>query len=221
MAYPHISVQSRRPTAKLVSLLIRRTDNPAHPIFSAPAPIDILWEIRQQKPDLFNKMEIYVDGGVKYGTDVVCPLASALLLFRAEALHLGQGSGSRRQGRRSRSGILVRERNSWRGRVHEDDRKCVGTGRWDSNAHRPFLDSPTEGDLHSNGVRRSTYRQGPQARNGQAFGIRTRNGMILLHVIVIIYLQRPFASELWSCCHQIQRLLRGKSLSSRTKAYLR
>ncbi|KAJ9093821.1 hypothetical protein QFC20_007034 [Naganishia adeliensis] len=41
----------------------------------APAPIDILWEIRQQKPDLFNKMEIYVDGGVKHGTDVVKALA--------------------------------------------------------------------------------------------------------------------------------------------------
>ncbi|GHJ85958.1 hypothetical protein NliqN6_2360 [Naganishia liquefaciens] len=41
----------------------------------APAPIDILWEIRQQKPELFNKMEVYVDGGVKYGTDVVKALA--------------------------------------------------------------------------------------------------------------------------------------------------
>jgi isopentenyl diphosphate isomerase/L-lactate dehydrogenase-like FMN-dependent dehydrogenase len=43
---------------------------------SSPAPIDILWEIRQQKPDLFNKMEIYVDGGVKHGTDVVRILCS-------------------------------------------------------------------------------------------------------------------------------------------------
>jgi L-lactate dehydrogenase (cytochrome) len=42
--------------------------------YSSPAPIDILWEIRQQKPDLFNKMEIYVDGGVKHGTDVVSTL---------------------------------------------------------------------------------------------------------------------------------------------------
>ncbi|KAI5449746.1 hypothetical protein NCC49_004111 [Naganishia albida] len=41
----------------------------------APAPIDILWEIRQQRPDLFKKMEIYVDGGVKHGTDVVKALA--------------------------------------------------------------------------------------------------------------------------------------------------
>lgn len=38
---------------------------------SSPAPIDILYEIRQQKPELLEKMEVYVDGGVKHGTDVV------------------------------------------------------------------------------------------------------------------------------------------------------
>jgi L-lactate dehydrogenase (cytochrome) len=30
-----------------------------------------LYEIRQRRPELFDKMEIYVDGGVKSGTDVV------------------------------------------------------------------------------------------------------------------------------------------------------
>ena len=38
---------------------------------SSPASIDVLYEIRQKRPDLFDKMEIYVDGGVKSGTDVV------------------------------------------------------------------------------------------------------------------------------------------------------
>ncbi|KAJ9123672.1 hypothetical protein QFC24_003443 [Naganishia onofrii] len=41
----------------------------------SPAPIDILYEIRQQKPELLEKMEVYVDGGVKHGTDVVKALA--------------------------------------------------------------------------------------------------------------------------------------------------
>jgi L-lactate dehydrogenase (cytochrome) len=42
---------------------------------SSPAPIDILYEIRQQKPELLEKMEVYVDGGVKHGTDVVSTLS--------------------------------------------------------------------------------------------------------------------------------------------------
>ncbi|KAG7544244.1 hypothetical protein FFLO_03357 [Filobasidium floriforme] len=41
----------------------------------APASIDVLYEIRQRRPELFDKMEIYVDGGVKSGTDVVKALA--------------------------------------------------------------------------------------------------------------------------------------------------
>ena len=38
---------------------------------SAPAPIDVLYELRQKRPDLFEKMEVYVDGGVRRGTDVL------------------------------------------------------------------------------------------------------------------------------------------------------
>ncbi|QRV72946.1 FMN-dependent alpha-hydroxy acid dehydrogenase [Ceratobasidium sp. AG-Ba] len=37
----------------------------------APAAIDVLYELRQKRPDLFDKMEIYVDGGVRRGTDVL------------------------------------------------------------------------------------------------------------------------------------------------------
>lgn len=49
-----------------------------HDIFSlhsAPASIDVLYEIRKRNPSLFEKMEIYVDGGVKSGADVVKALA--------------------------------------------------------------------------------------------------------------------------------------------------
>jgi L-lactate dehydrogenase (cytochrome) len=41
----------------------------------APAPIDVLIELRQTRPDLFNKIEVYIDGGVRRGTDVLKALA--------------------------------------------------------------------------------------------------------------------------------------------------
>ncbi|KAF8681200.1 CRM1 C terminal [Rhizoctonia solani] len=37
----------------------------------APAGIDVLYELRQKRPDLFDKIEVYVDGGVRRGTDVL------------------------------------------------------------------------------------------------------------------------------------------------------
>ncbi|KAF8607785.1 hypothetical protein BDV93DRAFT_279525 [Ceratobasidium sp. AG-I] len=37
----------------------------------APAGIDVLYELRQKRPDLFEKLEVYVDGGVRRGTDVL------------------------------------------------------------------------------------------------------------------------------------------------------
>ncbi|KAK9776277.1 putative FMN-dependent dehydrogenase-domain-containing protein [Seiridium cardinale] len=41
----------------------------------APAPIDILYEIRCHRPDLFSKIDIMIDGGVRSGADVVKALA--------------------------------------------------------------------------------------------------------------------------------------------------
>lgn len=51
----------------------------------APAAIDILWELRQRRPDLFDKAEFYVDGGARRGTDVVKALA-----LGARAVGLGR-----------------------------------------------------------------------------------------------------------------------------------
>jgi glutamate synthase domain-containing protein 2 len=45
------------------------------PTYSAPAPIDVLYELRTYRPDLFSKMDILIDGGVKSGADVVKALA--------------------------------------------------------------------------------------------------------------------------------------------------
>ncbi|KDN36878.1 hypothetical protein K437DRAFT_259987 [Tilletiaria anomala UBC 951] len=37
----------------------------------SPAPIDVLIELQQRKPELFNKLEVFVDGGIRRGTDVL------------------------------------------------------------------------------------------------------------------------------------------------------
>lgn len=34
----------------------------------SPAPIDVLIELREKRPDLIEKMDIYIDGGVRRGT---------------------------------------------------------------------------------------------------------------------------------------------------------
>ncbi|OXG35145.1 L-mandelate dehydrogenase [Cryptococcus neoformans Bt120] len=41
----------------------------------APAPIDILYELRCHRPDLFNQIDVLIDGGVRTGADVVKALA--------------------------------------------------------------------------------------------------------------------------------------------------
>lgn len=43
--------------------------------FSAPAPIDLLYELRCKRPDLFDKIEVMMDGGVRSGADVVKAIA--------------------------------------------------------------------------------------------------------------------------------------------------
>lgn len=41
----------------------------------APAPIDVLYELRAMRPDIFSKIEVMIDGGVRSGADVVKALA--------------------------------------------------------------------------------------------------------------------------------------------------
>lgn len=41
----------------------------------APAPIDLLYEMRALRPDLFKKIDVMVDGGARSGADVVKALA--------------------------------------------------------------------------------------------------------------------------------------------------
>ncbi|KAG8740090.1 Cytochrome b2, mitochondrial precursor [Ceratobasidium sp. 414] len=53
----------------------------------SPPPIDILYELRQKRPDIFEdgRMEVFIDGGVRRGTDVL-----KALCLGAKAVGLGR-----------------------------------------------------------------------------------------------------------------------------------
>ncbi|KEP55095.1 L-mandelate dehydrogenase [Rhizoctonia solani 123E] len=53
----------------------------------SPAPIDTLYELRQKRPDIFKdgRMEVFIDGGVRRGTDVL-----KALCLGAKAVGLGR-----------------------------------------------------------------------------------------------------------------------------------
>ncbi|KAJ6621231.1 FMN-dependent dehydrogenase-domain-containing protein [Mycena sp. CBHHK59/15] len=53
--------------------------------YSLP-PLEVLYKLRKQRPDVFDKLEVYIDGGIQRGTDVVkalCLGATAVGLGRA------------------------------------------------------------------------------------------------------------------------------------------
>ncbi|CCL99735.1 uncharacterized protein FIBRA_01757 [Fibroporia radiculosa] len=52
--------------------------------YSLP-PIEVLYKIRQQRPDVFDKLEVYIDGGVCRGTDVL-----KALCLGAKAVGMGR-----------------------------------------------------------------------------------------------------------------------------------
>ena len=61
---------------------------------TAPPSIHTLLEIRKYCPDVFNRIEVWVDGGIKRGTDVVKALAlgaKAVGIGRAPLFGLGAG----------------------------------------------------------------------------------------------------------------------------------
>ncbi|KAK0185061.1 FMN-dependent dehydrogenase-domain-containing protein [Armillaria mellea] len=52
--------------------------------YSMP-PLEILYRLRQRRPDIFDKLEVYIDGGIRRGTDVV-----KALCLGAKAVGLGR-----------------------------------------------------------------------------------------------------------------------------------
>ncbi|KAK7064116.1 FMN-dependent dehydrogenase-domain-containing protein [Favolaschia claudopus] len=53
--------------------------------YSLP-PLEVLYRLRKQRPDVFDKLEVYIDGGVQRGTDVL-----KALCLGATAVGLGRG----------------------------------------------------------------------------------------------------------------------------------
>ncbi len=49
------------------------------------APLEVALEIRQQAPEVFDQIEVFADGGVRYGTDVL-----RLLALGVRAVGLGR-----------------------------------------------------------------------------------------------------------------------------------
>jgi len=52
---------------------------------TAPPPVYVLMEIRKYAPEVFDKLEVYVDGGIRRGTDVV-----KALCLGAKAVGIGR-----------------------------------------------------------------------------------------------------------------------------------
>ncbi|KAJ8521410.1 hypothetical protein ONZ45_g1887 [Pleurotus djamor] len=52
--------------------------------YSMP-PLEVLYRLRQQRPDIFDKLEVYIDGGVRRGTDIL-----KALCLGARAVGLGR-----------------------------------------------------------------------------------------------------------------------------------
>ncbi|KAF5377509.1 hypothetical protein D9615_005284 [Tricholomella constricta] len=48
-------------------------------------PLEVLYRLRRQRPDIFDKLEVYIDGGIERGTDVV-----KALCLGAKAVGLGR-----------------------------------------------------------------------------------------------------------------------------------
>jgi L-lactate dehydrogenase (cytochrome) len=69
----------------MLTLTCHQSNHGGRQLDYAPAPIDILYELRTYRPDLFDKIDILVDGGVRYGADVV-----KLLALGAKAVGFGR-----------------------------------------------------------------------------------------------------------------------------------
>jgi isopentenyl diphosphate isomerase/L-lactate dehydrogenase-like FMN-dependent dehydrogenase len=52
---------------------------------SSPSSLEVALEIHEEDPDLFNQIEIYADGGIRYGADVL-----KLLALGVKAVGLGR-----------------------------------------------------------------------------------------------------------------------------------
>lgn len=80
-----MTVQDAQLAAQNGAKAIILSNHGGRQIDGAPSSLEVALEIYQQDPDLFKTMEIYADGGVRYGSDVL-----KLLALGVKAVGLGR-----------------------------------------------------------------------------------------------------------------------------------
>ncbi|KPM38476.1 hypothetical protein AK830_g8109 [Neonectria ditissima] len=79
------TVEDARMAIKVGAPAIFLSNHGGRALDGSPSPVEIAWEIYQEDPEIFNEIEVYADGGVRYGTDVM-----KLLALGVRAVGLGR-----------------------------------------------------------------------------------------------------------------------------------
>ncbi|WWD01546.1 hypothetical protein V866_008491 [Kwoniella sp. B9012] len=114
----------------------------------AAAPIDVLYEIRCLRPDLLNKIDVLIDGGIRTGADVVKALA-----LGAKAVGIGRpilyANGTHGQEGVERACQILQEeitntmRNAGATKISEIvPEMCGPAGPWVGQNRPPYVPSP-------------------------------------------------------------------------------
>ena len=78
-------VEDARKAIEVGAPAIFLSNHGARSLDGSPSPLEIAWEIYKEDPEIFNEIEVYADGGVRYGTDVL-----KLLALGVRAVGLGR-----------------------------------------------------------------------------------------------------------------------------------
>lgn len=79
------SVETAKQSAEHGAPAIVVSNHGGRNLDGSPSPLEILLEINQEAPELLDKLEIWADGGVRYGGDVI-----KLLALGAKAVGVGR-----------------------------------------------------------------------------------------------------------------------------------
>lgn len=79
------TVEDARRAVELGAPAIFLSNHGGRTLDGAPSPMEIAWEIHQEDPSIFQEIEVYADGGARYGTDIL-----KLLALGVRAVGLGR-----------------------------------------------------------------------------------------------------------------------------------
>jgi len=80
-----MTVEDAQAAVKAGAKAIILSNHGGRQVDGAPSSLEVALEIHEEDPDLFNQIEVYADGGVRYGTDVL-----KLLALGVKAVGLGR-----------------------------------------------------------------------------------------------------------------------------------